>query len=265
MRQNTSRTGAIKDGPMESNYLAHFLVDFLDYEFNTDTLWDHANVISANTTHAVDSLAHNTAQWHLKHCITVTQSWKVHGDYICRPHRISMSAPHWLEEFEHTDYAKWFGLPYRIITRKEPCVQTVFQQGQTLFKLCSIRGRMCSNCVLAGADCIQTVFQQGQTLFKLCSSMGRLCSNCVPAGAECVQTVFQQGQSVYKLCSNMGRLCSNCVPAGSDFVQTVFQQGQSVFKLCSSRGRVCSNCVPAGAECVQIVLHCRLSETNLRG
>jgi len=30
----------------------HFLVDFPDYRFSNDTLWDRVNVISATTTHA---------------------------------------------------------------------------------------------------------------------------------------------------------------------------------------------------------------------
>jgi len=46
-------TRATKDGPEESNYLVHFLVDFPDYRPSKDTLWDHVNVIPVNATHAV--------------------------------------------------------------------------------------------------------------------------------------------------------------------------------------------------------------------
>jgi hypothetical protein len=50
VKQNTLGTRATKDGPEESNYLAHFLVDFLDYRRSKDTLWDRVNVIPASTT-----------------------------------------------------------------------------------------------------------------------------------------------------------------------------------------------------------------------
>lgn len=53
VKQNTLGTRATKDGPEESNYLAHFLVDFPDYRLSKDTLWDYADVIPVNTTHAV--------------------------------------------------------------------------------------------------------------------------------------------------------------------------------------------------------------------
>jgi hypothetical protein len=46
-------TRATKDGPAESNYLAHFLVDFPDYRPSEDTLLDYADVIPVYTIHAV--------------------------------------------------------------------------------------------------------------------------------------------------------------------------------------------------------------------
>lgn len=55
VKQNTLGTRATKDGPEESNYLAHFLVDFPDYRLRTDTLWERANVIPLSTTHEVDT------------------------------------------------------------------------------------------------------------------------------------------------------------------------------------------------------------------
>jgi hypothetical protein len=53
VKQNTLGTRATKEGPEQSNYLAHFLVDFPDYRIRKDTLEDREDVIPVKMTHAV--------------------------------------------------------------------------------------------------------------------------------------------------------------------------------------------------------------------